>query len=114
MAEPGEINGWVGRARAVASVLNTLVIAPAVLVYVALVASGYLPFRPLDTIQDEIRHHRTESAEMDRRLAQAIEAFARITTRYERRDRLVECHARYPDPRMRDWCLSLGEEGLRP
>lgn len=112
MSDPGsiEINGLMGRARALASVLNALVIAPAVLVYVGLVASGYIPFRPLDTIVTDLQAHRTERAETDQRTTAALEALAKVVAKYERRDRLVECHARYLDVRVRDWCLTLGED----
>jgi hypothetical protein len=43
-------------------------------------------------------------------MADALKSFARVVTRYERRDRFVECHARYSDPMWRQRCLEFPDQ----
>src|SRR3990172_7590805 len=109
MAE--ELNGIIARAKALAQVVNSLLVGPAVLLYVILVLSGYVPFRPLDDIQRTLVSHdgrvtgviqaRTET---ERKLGDSLDRFAKAIDRMERRDRLTEC-SRITDTRLRERCL---------
>lgn len=106
--------GVVSRARELVSLANSLVIAPAVLVWVALVTSGYIPLRPLDDITQRLTLIQAQGLayqESDRRIVAAMEQCAQAIARFERRERLVECQARYgTDVKLRLWCMGLGDE----
>ena len=111
MTRPGEINGTIGRARELAAVINSLVIAPAVLVYVGAVASGWLPFRPLDSIAHTLEEHdrAMQSTIRDRHAAEqrSTELSNRLVSlldRIDRRDRLTQC-GHIADGDIRRRCL---------
>ena len=106
-----ELNGFLGRARELVPIINSLLVAPAVLVYVAAVTSGYLPFRSLDAIARDQAAHREDMAgamaarqDADRRTAEAVSRLALVVERLERRNRLWECD-RFHDPELRRRCL---------
>lgn len=99
-----EINGIVGKAKAIASVVNTLVIAPSIVIYGALVLSGYLPFKPFDEIRADVREHRLEvnsavrrAESVDQKLIETLIKMATVMDRVERRDRLIDCYTRFKD-----------------
>ena len=106
--------GVVARAREIVGLANSLIIAPAVLVWVALVTSGYIPLRPLDDLTQRLTLIHAQGLahqESDRRMVAAMEQCAQAIARYERRERLVECQARYgTDVKLRLWCMGLGDE----
>jgi hypothetical protein len=98
----------------IATLANSLVIAPAALIWVALMANGYLPFEPAKIAERDhskiivlLDEHMTLSHATDDKVAVSLESIAKIINRHERRGRLVECHAKYKDPKMLDWCLNL-------
>jgi hypothetical protein len=115
MARPPayEINGTLGRARAMANIINSLVVAPSVLVYVCLVLSGYVPFRPFDTLVADLRGHdaamghlSAQRAELDRGIAAHLARLVEAAERVDRRARVTECAA-IRDDLLRQRCFDV-------
>lgn len=98
----------ITRLAKLSSVFNDVAITPLIVVWIVGTFAGYFPFKPLDRITTLLEQHIVVSKdreETDKNISEALKLYGQLLSRYERRDRLVECHARYQDKAVRDLCL---------
>lgn len=107
MAEPN--NGSVGRVERVVRIGAF----PLVVIYIGLVMSGYIPFRPIDQLTSSLKEHdgrvvaaMTHQTSVDFKVAATLERLIVMIDRMDRRDHLVEC-ARIVDRETRTQCIEL-------
>jgi len=111
MAEAEEVNGWIRRAQILGSIVNQ-VGATTILLGVAVGwASGWIPFKPLEQINADVRTHDAamQATTRNRENAESktvliLERLASAITRMDRRAQIVDC-ARLTDADLRRRCL---------
>ena len=82
------------------------------IIYALAVFSGYVRFLPFEHFMAATAYNQSlerlaaGQIEAAKQVAVGLTGLTRVLARYERRERLVECAARFSDQKTRDWCIN--------